>query len=133
MTEMAKAKAAQRAVTQLDGVIGNRLRARRLELNVTQSQLAQQLGVSFQQVQKYERGVNRLSGSRLVQVANMLKTDVAYFMGDLTDKAPVSELASFLATKHGLAINQAMLRLDATHRKAVIGLARTLAEAYGTR
>ncbi|UGY24688.1 helix-turn-helix domain-containing protein [Bradyrhizobium septentrionale] len=123
-----------RTVTGIDKIIGNRLRQRRLELHISQSELADKLGVSFQQVQKYEKGVNRIGAGRLQQIANILETDIAYFMGDVVDgKRPptVSKLASFMATKEGLDINEAMMRLDQPHRKAVIALARTLGNAYG--
>ena len=124
----------QRSVTPFDTVIGNRLRARRLEMHVSQSELADKLGVSFQQVQKYEKGVNRIGAGRLQQIATALETDVMFFMDDLvgSKKSPtVSKLAGFLATKDGLDINEAMLRLDQPHRRAVIALARTLGTAYG--
>ncbi|WP_338822092.1 helix-turn-helix transcriptional regulator [Bradyrhizobium septentrionale] len=117
-----------RTVTGIDKIIGNRLRQRRLELHISQSELADKLGVSFQQVQKYEKGVNRIGAGRLQQIANILETDMAYFMGDVGDgkRATVSKLASFMATKDGVDIYEAMLKLDQPHRKAVIALARTL-------
>jgi transcriptional regulator with XRE-family HTH domain len=124
-----------KSTTQTDVLIGNRLRRRRLELHVSQVQVAEQLGVSFQQIQKYEKGVNRLSVGRLGQIAGILKTDLSYFMGDVDEgkkRLPtVSKLASFLATKDGVAINEAMIKLDEEHRRALIGLAQTLAAAYG--
>jgi transcriptional regulator with XRE-family HTH domain len=123
-----------RMVTGIDKIIGNRLRARRLELHISQSELADKVGVSFQQVQKYEKGINRIGAGRLSQIASVLETEMPYFMGDLVDAKrppPLSKLASFMATKEGVDINEAMMRLDAPHRKAVIALARTLANAYG--
>ncbi|WP_338821702.1 helix-turn-helix transcriptional regulator [Bradyrhizobium septentrionale] len=123
-----------RTVTGIDKIIGNRLRQRRLELHISQSELADKLGVSFQQVQKYEKGVNRVSTGRLQQIATVLESDVSFFMGDLvgSKKPPtVTKLAGFLATKDGVEINEAMLRLDQAHRRAVIALARTLGTAYG--
>ncbi len=124
----------QRSTTPFDTIIGNRLRARRMEMHVSQSELGDRLGVSFQQVQKYEKGVNRVGAGRLQQIATALETDVAYFVADLDkNKKPptVSKLAGFLATKDGLDINEAMLQLDQPHRRAVIALARTLVTAYG--
>jgi transcriptional regulator with XRE-family HTH domain len=124
----------QRSTTPFDTIIGTRVRARRMEMHVSQSELGDKLGVSFQQVQKYEKGVNRIGAGRLQQIATALETDVTFFMGDLvgSKKPPtVSKLAGFLATKDGLEINEAMLRLDQPHRRAVIALARTLGTAYG--
>src|SRR6201995_3031594 len=115
-----------RTVTGIDKIIGNRLRSRRLEMHISQSELADKLGISFQQVQKYEKGVNRVGAGRLQQIATVLETDVPYFMGDLvgSKKPPtVTKLAGFLATKDGIDINEAMLRLDQAHRRAVIALA----------
>jgi transcriptional regulator with XRE-family HTH domain len=121
----------KRRVTTVDQIVGNRIRARRLELHVSQVQLAELLGVSFQQVQKYEKAANRVSAGRLSQIAHHLKTDVGYFVGDLDGRrkpAKVTPLAAFLATKDGVAINEAMLVLDQSQRKAVISLAKTLAK-----
>ena len=123
-----------RSSTPADALIGNRLRQRRLEMHVSQTELGAQLGISFQQIQKYEKGANRLGVGRLNQIAAILKTDIAYFMGDLGDgkkrPPPISPLAAFL-TRDGVAINEAMINLGKEHRRAVIGLAQTLATAYG--
>jgi transcriptional regulator with XRE-family HTH domain len=119
----------------MDKVIGNRLRARRLELHLSQGELADQLGVSFQQIQKYEKGVNRIGSSRLVVIANILQTTTEYFLVGLMkgdgSAATQSSFAEFLATKDGVDINEAMLRLGESHRRGVIELARSLAKAYG--
>jgi len=124
-----------KVATATDALIGHRLRARRMELHISQSKLAEQLGISFQQVQKYEKGANRLGVGRLNQIAAFLKTDIAYFMSDLGDGIkrlpPISPLAAFLTTTDGVAINEAMIKLDDEHRRAVIRLAQTLAMAYG--
>ena len=124
-----------RSSTPADALIGNRLRQRRLEMHVSQTELGAQLGISFQQIQKYEKGANRLGVGRLNQIAAILKTDIAYFMSDLGDgkkrPPPISPLAAFLTTRDGVAINEAMIKLDEKHRRAVIRLAQTLATAYG--
>ena len=124
-----------RSSTPADALIGNRLRQRRLEMHVSQTELGAQLGISFQQIQKYEKGANRLGVGRLNQIAAILKTDIAYFMSDLSDgkKRPssISPLAAFLTTRDGVAINEAMIHLGEEHRRAVIRLAQTLATAYG--
>ncbi len=66
----------------LEFAIGARIRARRRQLGVSQSELAGALGVSFQQVQKYERGSNRVAASTLVAIAAALKTTVAWLVGE---------------------------------------------------
>ena len=124
----------QRSAGKSDIELGKRIRLRRVEQKISQAELGEKLGVSFQQVQKYEKGVNRIGAGRLQQIATGLETDVAYFVADLdkSKKPPtVSKLAGFLATKEGIDINEAMLQLDQAHRRAVIALARTLVSAYG--
>jgi transcriptional regulator with XRE-family HTH domain len=123
----------QRKVTSEDKLIGQRLRTRRQELHISQNALGDKLGISFQQVQKYEKGINRVGASRLQQIAGILETDLVYFMGDIGNGKPraPSRLSTFMATKDGLDIVEAMMRLDEPHRRSVITLARTLANAYG--
>ena len=131
---MAKSLKINRRTGPIDALIGNRLRQRRIELHVTQQALADALGVTFQQIQKYEKGMNRMGVGRLSQAAHRLKVELSYFTGDLDGKKPVpmiTELNAFLATSDGVKINEAMLALDGPNRKAVIALARSLAQAYG--
>lgn len=71
------------AIDPVDVSIGGRIRARREELRITQAQLAAGAGVTFQQIQKYERGVNRVSASRLLRIASVLKTTGAALLGEL--------------------------------------------------
>ena len=123
-----------RRVTAMDRTIGVRLRARRLEQHMSQDDLAHQIGVSFQQVQKYEKGVNRIGSSRLVEIARILQVDTAYFLSDPkggTNGVMVSKFADFLATVDGVKINEAMMKLSEAHRREVIDLARVLVRAYG--
>jgi transcriptional regulator with XRE-family HTH domain len=123
-----------RRVTAMDRTIGVRLRARRLEQHMSQDDLGHELGVSFQQVQKYEKGVNRIGSSRLVEIARILQVDTAYFLSDPkggTNGVMVSKFADFLATVDGVKINEAMMKLSEAHRREVIDLARVLVRAYG--
>ena len=69
-------------ITPLELAIGARLRTRRRQLGLSQSELAETLGVSFQQVQKYERGANRIAASTLLAAARALKTTVAWLVGE---------------------------------------------------
>jgi len=71
----------------IDVHVGHRMRVRRTILGQSQDQMAKALGVSFQQVQKYERGTNRISASRLFDVSRVLAVPVSYFFEDLTDEA----------------------------------------------
>lgn len=78
-------------VDPIDIAIGARIRSRREELRITQAQLAAGAGVTFQQIQKYERGVNRVSAARLLQIAAVLKSTGAALLGEL-DVAEGDEL-----------------------------------------
>jgi transcriptional regulator with XRE-family HTH domain len=69
----------QRSTGKYDHELGKRIRLRRVELDISQSDLADKLGVSFQQVQKYEKGVNRVGASRLQQIATALDVPVTFF------------------------------------------------------
>ena len=80
------------AVDPVDIAIGGRIRTRREELRITQAQLAAGAGVTFQQIQKYERGVNRVSAARLLQIASVLKSTGAALLGEL-ETAAGDELA----------------------------------------
>lgn len=71
-----------REATNLDVQIGARVRACRLEQGVSQERLAEALGVTFQQVQKYEKGVNRIAASRLFDIAKALKLPIRRFLPD---------------------------------------------------
>ena len=73
----------QRATNHNDTIIGNRIRQARLSQNLTQSDLAERLGLSFQQVQKYETGSNRISSSRLWLLAKILNLPITFFFSGL--------------------------------------------------
>jgi transcriptional regulator with XRE-family HTH domain len=125
-------KITKRGTTPVDGVVGNRIRARRMEMHYSQQQVADALGLSFQQVQKYEKGVNRVGVARLGEIAKFLDCDMRYFMGDLDGKkaGTVSRYAKFMATKDGVDIVEAMMKIEnPAMRKGVIALARILAGA----
>jgi len=70
----------------VDIVVGKRVRLRRVAIKMSQEELAKALGITFQQVQKYENGTNRISCSRLYDIARALKTPIGYFFADLSNK-----------------------------------------------
>jgi transcriptional regulator with XRE-family HTH domain len=72
----------------VDIVVGKRVRLRRVAIKMSQQELAKSLHITFQQVQKYENGTNRISCSRLYDIARSLKTPISYFFADLSDKNP---------------------------------------------
>ncbi|MEM8663045.1 MAG: helix-turn-helix transcriptional regulator [Pseudomonadota bacterium] len=75
----------QRSANSVDSHVGSRVRLRRLELGLSQEKLADQLGITFQQVQKYERGTNRIGASRLHQIAIVLQAPITYFFEGAAD------------------------------------------------
>jgi transcriptional regulator with XRE-family HTH domain len=75
------------APNPVDVHVGRRVRLRRRELGVSQAWLADRLGLTFQQVQKYERGLNRISASKLYQIASVLEVPITYFFEGLDDPA----------------------------------------------
>jgi transcriptional regulator with XRE-family HTH domain len=81
-----------RSAGNVDIEMGRRIRLRRVEIGLSQSELGEKLGVSFQQVQKYEKGVNRVGASRLQQIAEALGVDVTFFYGGNSKEREVESL-----------------------------------------
>jgi transcriptional regulator with XRE-family HTH domain len=111
----------------IDIAVGSRVRMRRKMLKVSQQALAQALGVTFQQVQKYERGANRVSASMLVKIARRLDCSVASLIGE--EAGVVSDgLAARLAAPGALEVLDAYVKIpDARVRRRFLNLAVTLA------
>jgi transcriptional regulator with XRE-family HTH domain len=114
----------------VDIAIGARMRLRRKTLGISQGALAERIGVSFQQVQKYERGANRVSGSTLVAVAAALDTSVGWLVGE---DGAISDVADELV--RALAVNGAVELLEAfaaipraSARAALVALAREMTD-----
>ena len=100
--------------------VGARVRQRRMLVGMSQEQLGRKLGLTFQQVQKYEKGANRISASRLAEIASVLSTAPTYFfdaMPDANGVAPGGEESSgdmegFLSSSDGLRLNRAFNRIE---------------------
>ena len=75
---------------KVDEHVGDRLRMRRAVLNISQSHLAEKLDISFQQLQKYEKGTNRIAASKLFYLAEILDVDISYFYEGLTQQKAAS-------------------------------------------
>jgi len=118
--------------TAIDVKVGARIRSRRKILGISQSALGERLGITFQQIQKYEKGTNRVGASRLVGIANLLGTTPAALLGEeeggSAQKSPELEaIEKMIGTSEGAALNRAFARIkDATVRKSIIGLVKTL-------
>ncbi|MGO4410851.1 MULTISPECIES: helix-turn-helix domain-containing protein [unclassified Brevundimonas] len=115
----------------IDLHLGRRLRRRRRLLGLTQQQLAVQVGIRFQQIQKYECGANRISAARLWELAEALETQVSYFYDGLTEALQHHEDAAATAVegfsrKETLDLIQAYHQLDERPRRRLLDLARSL-------
>lgn len=114
----------------IDLHLGRRLRRRRRLLGLTQQQLAVQVGIRFQQIQKYECGANRISAARLWQLAEALETPVAYFYDGLAEAmeadAPTSKGGEVFSRKETLDLIQAYYQLDERPRRRLLDLAKSL-------
>jgi transcriptional regulator with XRE-family HTH domain len=97
----------QRSTGKYDLELGKRVRLRRVELGISQSDLAAKLGVSFQQVQKYEKGVNRVGASRLQQIATALDVPVTFFYGSQTREAKEVDSLLFIDSSFSLRLLRA--------------------------
>lgn len=126
---------ANRSLTdrEIDTQIGRSVRIRRMQLAISQETLGTALGVTFQQIQKYEKGSNRISGSKLLRIAGILAVPVSYFFQgiDQAQASPVRDLAAeFCATPDGLRLAEAFLAIgNPTARHALAMLAVTMAGA----
>jgi transcriptional regulator with XRE-family HTH domain len=119
--------------------VGGRIRLRRRLLGIAQSQLADDLDLTFQQIQKYERGANRVSASTLYALARLLQTPIAWFFeglpstdastqADLEATYAVGAVQAFLSTPDGWAIAQLLCGLEPRRRRGVLDLMSLLAE-----
>ena len=113
----------------IDVAVGHRIRVRRKWLGISQSTLADHLGVSFQQVQKYERGANRVSASMLVRIAQKLDTTVAELVGETAEPSRDESLFEKLATPGAVQLLDAFASVQQPAlRTAILNLTRSLIE-----
>lgn len=124
----------------IDRHVGARVRMRRLMVGLSQSKLAESLSVTFQQVQKYEKGANRIGASRLQQLARVLDVPPSFFFEGAPGAKPPGEgfnedvgnayVVDFLSTSEGLQLNRAFSAIkDARVRKSVIELVERIASS----
>jgi transcriptional regulator with XRE-family HTH domain len=127
----------------MDVHVGTRVRLRRMLLGISQEKLGEHLGLTFQQIQKYEKGVNRIGASRLWDLASVLEVPVQFFYEEapnhgngepvmpasgFSDRPSDTYIFEFLNSREGLELNKAFARIpDPKTRRAVLDLVRTLA------
>ena len=123
----------------VDVYVGSRVRMRRIMMSMSQERLGEQLGITFQQIQKYEKGSNRIGASRLQEIARALQVPVAFFFEDAPGGAgdqpgfaegqSASYVTDFLTSSEGVALNRAFARIaDTKVRRRVIDLVEALAD-----
>jgi len=131
---------AKKAPNPIDKHVGSRVRMRRMMLGMSQEKLGNNLGLTFQQVQKYEKGTNRIGASRLQQISHILQVPVSFFFEgapavstsprtDGLNEAPSPAYVSdFLATSDGLALTKAFMRIsDSKLRRRIVDLVEQIA------
>lgn len=129
----------------VDAHVGSRVRLRRMLLGMSQERLGESMGLTFQQVQKYEKGVNRIGASRLFQISKILDVPVQFFFeeapyaGDGSRAPGLAEpdsetfILEFLNSREGLELNRAFVKIgDAKVRKSVVDLVRALSSGNST-
>jgi transcriptional regulator with XRE-family HTH domain len=129
----------KKAPNPIDKHVGSRVRMRRMMLGMSQEKLGDSLGLTFQQVQKYEKGTNRIGASRLQQIAGILQVPVSFFFDGapqlaehrqpgMTDAPSPAYVSEFLATADGLALTKAFMRIsDAKMRRRIVDLVAQIA------
>ena len=122
-----------------DKYVGARIRMRRLMLSMSQSALADGLDLTFQQIQKYEKGINRVGASRLQQIAHILHVPVEFFFeggpdvpgakADVGDAPSLAHVSEFLATPDGLTLVAGFVKIrSAKLRRSIVELVSYLAQ-----
>lgn len=124
----------------IDIHVGSRVRLRRNMLGVSQEKLGESLGITFQQVQKYEKGTNRVGASRLQAISTILNVPVSFFFedapggpagsaGGLAEASSTSFVVDFLSSAEGLQLNRAFAKItDARVRRKIVDLVKALAD-----
>ena len=118
-----------------DTYVGSRVRIRRKMLSMSQEKLGEQLGITFQQVQKYEKGANRIGASRLQAISQVLEMPISYFFpqepavaGGMGESAQSDYVSDFMMSSEGIELNRAFAQIkDPKLRRKVIDLVRTMA------
>lgn len=136
---------AKKTPNPIDVHVGSRVRLRRMLIGMSQERLGELLGLTFQQVQKYEKGTNRIGASRLYQISQYLGTPVQFFFEDIADAAHSPQpdatasgfaerdsapfVMEFVSSAEGLELNRSYSRIaDLRVRKRILELVRCLAE-----
>jgi transcriptional regulator with XRE-family HTH domain len=130
---------AKKAPNPIDKHVGSKVRMRRMMLNMSQEKLGDALGLTFQQVQKYEKGTNRIGASRLQQISHILQVPVSFFFegapllpgqthSGMSEAPSPAYVSDFLATSDGLSLTKAFMRIkNPKLRRRVVDLVEQMA------
>src|SRR3977135_743924 len=127
----------KKPLNSIDKHVGSRVRMRRLMLGMSQSKLGDELGVTFQQGQKYEKGTNRMGASRLQHISHILQVPASFFFegaphvpgqhqGNGAAPSP-AYVTDFVASNNGLALVKAFMRIKPEVRRRIVGLVEEIA------
>jgi transcriptional regulator with XRE-family HTH domain len=130
----------KRSPNRVDKYVGGRIRVQRTRLGISQRKLAHALGLSFQQIQRYENGTDRIAAGRLQQLSQVLQAPPAFFFQgapnvsggrsrETTTKSSARLTRLFLGTREGAALTRAFRRLDVKLRWRIVDLVQSLSEA----
>ncbi|MCI5046514.1 MAG: helix-turn-helix transcriptional regulator [Aquisalinus sp.] len=141
-------EASRKAPHPIDVHVGSRVRLRRMMVGMSQDKLAEALSLTFQQVQKYEKGINRVGASRLFQISKILNVPVQFFYDDFgqedeiavtgfaeeaADDTSASEFMELLSTPEGVQLCKSFSQIqDVTVRRKLLDLIKALAETHNS-
>ncbi|MGJ4931045.1 helix-turn-helix domain-containing protein [Bradyrhizobium sp. HKCCYLS2038] len=128
-----------KAPNPVDKHVGSRVRMRRIMLGMSQEKLGEALGLTFQQIQKYEKGTNRVGASRIQQISEVLQIPVSFLFegvpsggingGESFEGSSPAYVSDFLATSEGLALTRAFTRIhDSKLRRSIVDLVEQIAD-----
>jgi transcriptional regulator with XRE-family HTH domain len=130
---------AKKTPNPIDKHVGSRVRMRRMMLSMSQEKLGDALGLTFQQVQKYEKGTNRIGASRLQQISNILQVPVSFFFeaaphlpgghgGGMSEAPSPAYVSDFLATSDGLSLTKSFMKIKSSKlRRRIVDLVEQIA------
>ncbi len=133
---------AKKAPNPIDKHVGSRVRMRRMMLSMSQEKLGDALGLTFQQVQKYEKGTNRIGASRLQQISQILQVPVSFFFdgapnvgghnpSGMSEAPSPAYVSDFLATSDGLSLTKAFMRIKNNKlRRRIVDLVEQIAGEF---
>lgn len=113
----------------VDAHVGKRIRHRRWMVGMTQQQLADRVGIKFQQIQKYETGMNRVSASRLFDIAGVMEVPVSFFFDGLETASAAQAASDLLGDKEALDLIRAYYAIPEAQRRRLFDLARVLSDS----